>query len=470
LFTWNWKTTIQVGAFGLVEAAMWALMEELPRWMKVSTILLGLVFIASLNVTTRRKSFRALPWVLGSSYFVLLAYALLVTPQTVDKILKFTTANQPWLVASLAGIGGLVIGFAVKRPGPLLPVIHSARWGTKTIAGMNVADILRKRLRKTLLLKAENPFLGVTPETDPAYREYKRLLIEYSYGSTDIARIEVPEYKTFVLPEDPWLKEQLEAFKNRPATTPILGVPPNAEDLIRQWRKMISDIQSTGASPPAALAAHPDYPSLRSHLSDATKEAIEGIQVPFGVDFHRTMPPLLINLLEVIERLAKTWSLPNALASLPDMIQEYPWPVFKATVSADDPVPKENALITFKNKIRFDIRNVTGKNVHTWTPVWKSDHVDYQAVSPGDPPGSRFRLRGKDGSWISERQDDDGKYKPIEYSCLELKPGALCDCYIGLDPRPEQSLQEMVRTGTYIGTAVFPLKIDGQLYVTSLRC
>src|ERR1035441_2550910 len=52
-------------------------------------------------------------------------------------------------------------------------------------------------------------------------------------------------------------------------------------------------------------------------------------------------------------------------------LAEYPWEVFKVVVTIEDPVPESNTTITFKDKVRMDLTNVTGKEIHVWTPTWK---------------------------------------------------------------------------------------------------
>ncbi|MFZ0960996.1 MAG: hypothetical protein WAO35_08820 [Terriglobia bacterium] len=135
--------------------------------------------------------------------------------------------------------------------------------------------------------------------------------------------------------------------------------------------------------------------------------------------------------------------------------RRYPWNVFTVQkVTADPPTSDPN--ITYKNKLRIVLTNASGKDIQVWTPLWESTEVHPQ----GYPLGSRFRLEGpKVGEWV---KDENGKNK--EYACLDLKINSTVDCYIGLIPPLGQSIERRLQTRTPIGTAIFPVKIDGKLY------
>jgi hypothetical protein len=75
IFTWNWRKGLQLAAFGIVEAAMWALIEDFPVWAKLSTVIIGLLFIASLNIALK-KWMKLVPWLLVFVYLGLIVYAL----------------------------------------------------------------------------------------------------------------------------------------------------------------------------------------------------------------------------------------------------------------------------------------------------------------------------------------------------------------------------------------------------------
>jgi hypothetical protein len=73
----SWRTAVEVCALGFVEAAMWALTEDLPRWFLWATIPIGLLFVIALNlgINTQTRLTRWSPWGLGILYVALLGYA-----------------------------------------------------------------------------------------------------------------------------------------------------------------------------------------------------------------------------------------------------------------------------------------------------------------------------------------------------------------------------------------------------------
>ncbi len=173
-------------------------------------------------------------------------------------------------------------------------------------------------------------------------------------------------------------------------------------------------------------------------------------------------PRLLANALKdnasLRERLEAS---PVAFGNLP----KYTLPVFRLEgVTADAPVSEDNKTITYKNKVRMLLTNVLEKAIQIWTPLWESTEVKPQ----GGLLVSLFKVKTKDGKWMTE-QRVDGTIVIKEFSCLELGPGRTCECWLGLLPPSGKSLTERVRTGSYIGTALFPVKIDGRLYVESIH-
>jgi len=139
--------------------------------------------------------------------------------------------------------------------------------------------------------------------------------------------------------------------------------------------------------------------------------------------------------------------------------REWPWAVFTVQkVTAD--APSSDSKITYKNKLRMVLTNATGKNIYVWTPLWDSPEV----LQDGVPLGARFRLEASHGQWV---QDESGKAK--EYECLDLRPNATVDCYIGLLPPSGQSIERRLQTRTPIGTATFPVKIEGKLYEVPIK-
>ena len=133
----------------------------------------------------------------------------------------------------------------------------------------------------------------------------------------------------------------------------------------------------------------------------------------------------------------------------------WPWTVFTIqNVSAD--LPATDPKITYKNKIRIVLTNSSGRDIEVWTPLWESVEV----LSQTHPVGSRYRLKGPDGNWVK----DEATGKNKEYECLLLQSGATADCYIGPLPPSGKSIGERIRTNAPIGTALFPVKIEGKLY------
>jgi hypothetical protein len=69
------KRTLELAILGVVEAAMWALIEDFPTWAKIGTIVVGLLIIGSLNVKLGRFT-KILPWLLGLIYLSIATVAL----------------------------------------------------------------------------------------------------------------------------------------------------------------------------------------------------------------------------------------------------------------------------------------------------------------------------------------------------------------------------------------------------------
>jgi hypothetical protein len=75
------RATLSVGAFALVEAAMWTLTENLPHWFLWATIPLGLVFVLTLNLIHEQasKPVKIAPWAIGLIYLTALSYAFVLS-------------------------------------------------------------------------------------------------------------------------------------------------------------------------------------------------------------------------------------------------------------------------------------------------------------------------------------------------------------------------------------------------------
>lgn len=240
--------------------------------------------------------------------------------------------------------------------------IHSAFWGTGSATDVSVLEAVNKYPHDGLAIPVSNEALGC----DPVFGYGKRLEIEYSYDGSRPVKVSRQEGSRLILPEDLWLK---------------------------------SEIQRLAAS------------------SALTKN------------------------------------------------RKYPGEVFvKQKVVADPPSVDSN--ITYKDKVRIILTNATGKDIQVWTPLWEAAAIQSQS----SPPGARFRLEvgqheWKRGNWV---KDNNGKDQ--EWSSLELEARLSTECWIGLRPPVGgQSIAECVRTSTLLGTAIFPVKIDGKLYEVSIK-
>jgi hypothetical protein len=155
------------------------------------------------------------------------------------------------------------------------------------------------------------------------------------------------------------------------------------------------------------------------------------------------------------------WRLSKTLRSIPDngnrpSEKNGIWSQTIFTVCNVEEASSTDSGIIYKNKIRIMLVNSSGRDIDVWTPLWESVHVPLQI-----PYGSKFRLKGPDGNWIKYK-DDTGSMREREYECLAVRVGATIDCWIGLLPTGK-TISERKRTGSVIGTAIFPVKIDGKL-------
>jgi hypothetical protein len=108
--------------------------------------------------------------------------------------------------------------------------------------------------------------------------------------------------------------------------------------------------------------------------------------------------------------------------------------------------------VYLKNKIRMILTNHLDRDVCVWTPLWDSTEVHAE----GSPPGSTIQLAKK--GWEFDEWEEPEKI------CVTLPIGHSFRTYIALLPTTGRSISERVRTGDWIGTALFPVKIDGKLY------
>jgi hypothetical protein len=78
------RSTFSVIAVGLVEAAMWALTDNLPQWFLWLTIILGLLFVVLLNIATEQSRIitKAAPWCIGFIYILALIGAFVISARS----------------------------------------------------------------------------------------------------------------------------------------------------------------------------------------------------------------------------------------------------------------------------------------------------------------------------------------------------------------------------------------------------
>lgn len=118
-------------------------------------------------------------------------------------------------------------------------------------------------------------------------------------------------------------------------------------------------------------------------------------------------------------------------------------------VSVDEPT--DNPGIIYKDKIRVILTNHLDRDIEVWTPVWRSSEVQLQM-----PWCSKLQVEGPNG-WKAK---DWGE----EHQCANLPIGRTFRCWIGLKPPVGASIKRRLQMRMPIGTAVFPVKINGQLY------
>ena len=134
-----------------------------------------------------------------------------------------------------------------------------------------------------------------------------------------------------------------------------------------------------------------------------------------------------------------------------DSDRRFPRNVFTVQRVTADP-PSISPGVFYKDKIRVILTNHLDRGVSVWAPMWQSLEVQCQ-----HPMGSRFRLEGLKG-W---KADD---WVPEEEESLSVPVGVTFSCWIGLLPPIGESIERRLQTHTSIGTAIFPVKIDGKLY------
>ena len=130
--------------------------------------------------------------------------------------------------------------------------------------------------------------------------------------------------------------------------------------------------------------------------------------------------------------------------------RHYPRNVFTTQRVIAEP-PSTSPTVSHKDKIRVILTNHLDREVQVWTPLWRSSDVH-----PQYPFGSLLRLEGPQG-WKADDWKD-------EVACCMLPIGTTFSCWIGLLPPIGKSIERRVQTHAPVGTAIFPVKIDGKLY------
>jgi len=130
--------------------------------------------------------------------------------------------------------------------------------------------------------------------------------------------------------------------------------------------------------------------------------------------------------------------------------RHYPRNVFTIQRVIAEP-PSASPTVVYKDKLRVILTNHLDREVQVWTPLWQSPDVH-----PQSPFGSLLRLEGPKGWKFDDWKD--------EVVCCTLPIGFTFSCWIGLLPPTGKSIERRVQTQTQVGTAIFPVKIDGKLY------
>jgi hypothetical protein len=131
----------------------------------------------------------------------------------------------PLLLLVSWGIVGYDIYLKKRRrhaPMSSLLTIHAAHYGTGPEDEQDVSERLQLHSRDGLVLDVSNSNLV---DRDPAEHRQKRLTVEYSYGNRNRFKVTRPEGSRLILPEDSWLRRQLEAATEDKAQAEARPVP-----------------------------------------------------------------------------------------------------------------------------------------------------------------------------------------------------------------------------------------------------
>lgn len=98
-FSWRWTSVIPIVVLGIVEAAVWLLTDDFPKWARfqgvahsLTTIVVGLFFIGGYTVTTKWKALNFAKWGLGL-LFIGAAVSPFAWPEKVVEIPPPTVAS-----------------------------------------------------------------------------------------------------------------------------------------------------------------------------------------------------------------------------------------------------------------------------------------------------------------------------------------------------------------------------------------
>jgi hypothetical protein len=96
---------------------------------------------------------------------------------------------------------------AVGTPDQKRIVIHSAVYGTDHSNDVSVTDKLNRAVTSALVMPVTNKLVP----RDPLEGTIKRLLVDYSYGDSEIRQIVKREYELLILPEDSQVQHVIES-------------------------------------------------------------------------------------------------------------------------------------------------------------------------------------------------------------------------------------------------------------------
>ena len=159
------------------------------------------------------------------------------------------TAMQDFLevmryVGPILSSGFLVLAVFMafrKRPTVIDPTLESklkivsAFYGSDRVDEQDVGNVVRNHIKDgALVLSVDNNTL----KCDPAVGKTKRLVVKYAYGNETVFEIVRPEYVRLVLPEDTWLKGEVEESRNR-----LKKASEKNDELTREVSQLIPGVE-----------------------------------------------------------------------------------------------------------------------------------------------------------------------------------------------------------------------------------